>query len=133
MRENKISKYSGKNKNLNVIVIMIIGLIFVAVLFFIVYPAIINSGLIVTGESIKNVNAGTNTNLSNLKLRVSIPCSGHALLIINELKKANGVKDVSFEMPNYFTVSYNPLIISESEILGLDIFKGFPAIKVNDS
>lgn len=67
---------------------------------------------------------------SLLVLRVAIPCSGHAPLIINELKKTNGVKDVKFRLSNYFDVYYDSKTVNEEQVLSLPVFKEFSAQKV---
>ena len=67
---------------------------------------------------------------SKLTLNVAIPCSGHASLIIYEVKKLGGVNDVKFKGSNKFEVYYNQSKTSEREILTLDIFKEYPASKI---
>jgi len=69
--------------------------------------------------------------LASLSLAVQIPCSGHAPLIIDELKKDNGVKSVIFETPNVFDVKYNPSQTSTQKIMDMEIFKNFP-VKINN-
>ena len=44
--------------------------------------------------------------LSEITLKVDIPCPGHAPLISEELKTISGVKLIKFRFPNYFDVSY---------------------------
>lgn len=65
--------------------------------------------------------------ISVLNLQVNIPCSGHAPLISDELKKLNGVLGVKFNFPNYFEVSYDSTNISEQDILSIDVFKTYSA------
>lgn len=66
---------------------------------------------------------------SKLTLNVNIPCSGHASLIIYEIKKLGGVNDVKFIGSGKFDVYYDPAKTSEQKILALDIFKEYPASK----
>ena len=59
---------------------------------------------------------------------VDIPCPGHSLLIIYELKKDLGVKKVEFTEPNIFIVFFNQAQTSVAEIRSLDIFQSFKII-----
>lgn len=64
------------------------------------------------------------------KLKVDIPCPGHAGLIINELEAISGVKSVQFRyhLPNhFFDVLYNPTITSTTQILSLEVFETYQA------
>lgn len=85
---------------------------------FVVFPALanINSGII-DQEKYQ----------ANLSISVQIPCSGHAPLIIDELKKETGVGSVKFRTPNSFEIQYNPDEISREKIISLGIFKTFKA------
>ena len=70
--------------------------------------------------------------VKKLILEVDIPCSGHAPLVIDELRKIPGIEDIKFRPPNIFDVHFNPLIISEEEIISLEIFKSFkPKVLIN--
>ena len=64
--------------------------------------------------------------LSEITLKVDIPCPGHAPLISEELKTISGVKLIKFRFPNYFDVSYESST-SQKEILSLDVFDTYPA------
>jgi len=64
----------------------------------------------------------------NLSIAVQIPCSGHAPLIIDELKKDNGIGSVKFRLPNIFDVQYDPTKISSEKIISSEIFKTYKAI-----
>ncbi len=66
-----------------------------------------------------------------LTLEVSIPCPGHAPLIIGELKAIDGVGGVSFKFPNLFNVGYNPEATSKEEILSLEVFGTYKAKVMN--
>lgn len=65
--------------------------------------------------------------LKTLLITVDIPCSGHAPLITDELKKINGVTQVKFSLFNNFLITYDSSITSKKEILDLDIFKTYKA------
>jgi copper chaperone CopZ len=90
--------------------------------FFVIFPAVANISL--SGKAISETNS--NLSYSSLILNVNIPCSGHAPLIISELNKVNGIKDVTYENGN-FKVIYDSSIISKEKILNAEIFKEFPA------
>ena len=64
---------------------------------------------------------------STVSLQVTIPCSGHALLISGEIQKVDGVLGVKYRQPNFFDVSYDGSKTSEAAILGIDVFKTYPA------
>lgn len=88
-------------------------------MFFVIFPAIANSNS-------KNVENST----ASLFLSVQIPCSGHAPLITDELKKDPGVGSIKFKLPNVFEISYNPEKTSPAKILSLDIFQTFKATSI---
>jgi len=48
-------------------------------------------------------------------------------LIVEELGKVKGVKDVRFRFPNYFEVQFERSEVSLKEILGIDVFKTYKA------
>ena len=67
---------------------------------------------------------------NSLAIKVDIPCSGHAPLIIDELKKLNGVDSIGYTPLNTFTVNYNSQLTNEAAILSLEIFKTYKATKI---
>lgn len=69
----------------------------------------------------------TATALTTLSIAVDIPCTGHAPLISDELRKLRGVSSVGFSPPNVFEIKYTTEQISRNEILALDIFREYPA------
>jgi hypothetical protein len=85
--------------------------------------------------ALANVTAGnidvSGQQLESLSFSVAIPCSGHAPLIIDELKKDSGVKNVNFKMPNIFNIQYNPKETSVSKIESIDIFETYKLKVVN--
>jgi len=91
------------------------------VLFIFVFPAMAN----VSGGAAQNRGIYN----ANLSIAVQIPCSGHASLIINELKKNAGVGQVLFKMPNIFDVKYDSEKISPEKILSADIFNIYKATR----
>ena len=90
--------------------------------FFIIFPAVANIGS-VRGKAISD------SSLSQLVLNVAIPCSGHAPLIISELKTIDGVKDVQYDSGN-FIVKYDSYETTKEEILKLKIFEEYKAKEV---
>lgn len=95
---------------------------------YLVFPALANTSF--KNSSLEaSVVAQDN---SSITLKVNIPCSGHAYLIIDELKKVNGIKDIKFRLPNFFDVYFDSKIINEEQVLSLQIFKEFPAQKVDN-
>jgi len=135
MENNEISKeeninlqeHSDKQKYTNNNVMkhgqIIIGcLVFVTVLFFISSTVFSNTQQIpLTGNTI--ANDGTSTVI----LKVSIPCPGHAQLIIRNLNSISGVKNVKFDFPNIFNVEYDLSQTTEEDILNLDVFNTYRA------
>ena len=65
-----------------------------------------------------------------LALRVDIPCPGHALLIVREIRSINGVEAVRFKFPNIFDVDYDPEKTSKIQMLSLDVFNAFKATAI---
>ncbi|MFC1691752.1 hypothetical protein ACFL0W_06250 [Nanoarchaeota archaeon] len=93
-------------------------------LFMIIFPLAANMA------SATPTGAITAGSLSEITLKVKIPCPGHAPLITNELKTISGVQTVKFSFPNYFDVSYDNSITNQKEILSLDVFNTYAATKV---
>lgn len=90
-------------------------------LFFVVFPLTANiTPTSITGNIISPVG-------SKVTLEISIPCSGHASLIKDELAKLDGIRSVTFRSPNLFDVAYDSDVVSESQILKLDIFNTYKA------
>lgn len=74
--------------------------------------------------------ADSATQTALVSLSVDIPCSGHAPLINEELRKISGVKNIRFAAPNQFTVEYDPGLTNETQILNMEIFKTYQANKI---
>ena len=87
------------------------------VLFMIVFPLLANVGS----------SSPANANLASIRLKVEIPCSGHASLITQELKSVNGVEEVKFALPNIFDVKYDAAKTTKQQILALEVFKTYKA------
>ncbi|MFH7903739.1 MAG: hypothetical protein QW409_02185 [Candidatus Aenigmatarchaeota archaeon] len=78
------------------------------------------------------VSAQLSENFETITLKVDIPCSGHSPLVIDELKKVDGIISVKFRFPNYFDVTYDKTKISKDQILSLEIFKNFKATLISE-
>jgi hypothetical protein len=92
----------------------------VNLLFFkVVFPAVAN----VNFQETKKISqiAG----IQNITLKVNIPCSGHAPLISQEIKKISGITDVKFISPDLFAISFDSTRTNRDEIMNLEIFKTF--------
>ncbi|MBU0457456.1 MAG: heavy-metal-associated domain-containing protein [Nanoarchaeota archaeon] len=103
-------------------------------LFMLIFPLLANVSVgssSITGAAI-GIVSNENTD-SLLKLKVDIPCPGHAPLISQELKTIKGVTGIKFSFPNYFDVTYNSAETSKQEMLALDVFNSYPAIVVSES
>lgn len=103
-------------------------------LFMLIFPLLANVS--VGSSSITGLATGIANNENTdslLKLKVNIPCPGHAPLISEELKTIKGVTGIKFSFPNYFDVTYNSVETSKQKILALDVFKSYPATVVSES
>ena len=91
--------------------------------FFLIFPILVSSlsktNLPTTGLAIEST--------SNIVLEVDIPCPGHAPLIIDELKKVDGILSVTFDFPNIFSVTFDSKIVSKEKILSQEVFSSFKA------
>lgn len=87
----------------------------------VVFPRLANFGqpAVVLGQN----------NLVTKTLDVRLPCSGHALLISEELRKIAGVSGVYFNQEGYFEVSFDPDQVNLEQILNTPIFKTY-AVRV---
>lgn len=84
-------------------------------LFLVVFPALANM----------NANNSDNGNLISMSIEVKIPCSGHAPLIIDELKNNGEVDIVKFKLPNIFEIKYDSEKTSPEAITSLEIFETY--------
>jgi copper chaperone CopZ len=95
-------------------------------LFLVIFPLLAN----VTIASPLIANSGS---LSELKLQVDIPCSGHATLISGDIKQIAGIASIQFSLPNIFDVKYDPTVTSKQQILALDVFNTYKATVLSES
>ncbi len=130
LKRNKILSFSGIKRKWKYLSILYGTTIFVNLLFFmVIFPYLANL------DRTRPTKLFEDSTLSSLTLKVQIPCPGHAPLIIQELKKINGIEGVEFKFPNLFQIKFNPKRIDKLEILSLKIFQTFKVemIKENDS
>jgi hypothetical protein len=129
LKRNNCLCMSGARKRWKFLSILYTTTIAVNLLFFFaIFPAVANIGT-ASAVSIDNPAGGS---YPSLTLNVDIPCSGHAPLIIGELKNLDGVKDVKY-VSGKFEVYYDPSKTSKEKILLLEIFKEYPAKVVSEN
>lgn len=127
LRRNQICSWAGAKRKWRYLLILYGTTLSVnLVMFMIILPRVVNFNL----DSPRVLSQ--NTQESNFVLAVDIPCSGHAALIIDELKKVNGVQDVFFTSPNHFSINYDPKLVTSDQLLGIEIFKTFKATTYSD-
>ncbi|MBI4896428.1 MAG: hypothetical protein HY832_02670 [Candidatus Aenigmarchaeota archaeon] len=86
-------------------------------LFTLIFPALANAN---TGM----MSAARGDKL--FQLEVDILCPGHAPLVTEELKRIDGIVEITYTAPNIFHVLCDSRVTRE-QILSLDIFRSFPA------
>lgn len=99
-------------------------------LFMVVFPHLANVSISSPTGAFAGLPANTQF---SIKLKVDIPCSGHAPLISEELKSINGVIGIQFSSPNIFDVKYDATKTSKQQILLLDVFKTYKATVLDES
>jgi len=112
--------FSGFKRKWKYLITLYSTMVFINLaMFMLVFPALAN---INTDNMLSNGKSDT-----DLSIAVAIPCSGHAGLIIDELKKNDWIGQVTFKMPNIFNIRYDSKVASPEEILSLEIFKTYNA------
>jgi hypothetical protein len=86
-------------------------------MFFIIFPVLANIN--------SNQLSGDVINSAELSMRVELPCTGHAPLVMEEIKKNRSIQGVKFTAPDTFQIKYNPQETSPAKIASLEIFKTF--------
>jgi hypothetical protein len=126
LRQKKSLSWSGVKDNKRYLFTLVFSVVGINLAFFlVVFPLITNFN----SKNKTNTSYFAQSDLSRLSLKVAIPCSGHAPLVVEELKKNSGVVEVKFRLPNVFDVKYSKKTSAE-EILGAGIFKNFKAVKI---
>jgi len=124
--QGKCLSINGVKKNIRYLSVLIISVVSVnLLLYLVVFPLTANINL----NAKENVRILGQSNLSKITLKVSVPCSGHAPLIIDEVKKIPGIIDVKFRFPNLFDVTYSKNT-PEDKIINSEVFKIFKAEKI---
>ncbi|MBU1203870.1 MAG: cation transporter [Nanoarchaeota archaeon] len=103
-------------------------------LFMLIFPLLANVSIgpsSITGAAVGV--AGERGINSLIKLKIDIPCPGHAPLISQELKTIKGVTGIKFSFPNYFEVTYNSAETSKQDMLSLDVFESYKATVISES
>jgi hypothetical protein len=101
-------------------------------LFFVIFPLATNANFSRNeNEAPAHAKSGTRAGESRATtaITVDIPCSGHAPLVADEIRKNFPFTSVTFTLPNRFEITYNPFDTSPEKILSLDLFKTYPARK----
>ena len=105
-------------------IVIIINILFLTV----VFPLAASAAF--TNNTANLADTNTNSNISQITLNVSIPCSGHVFIINSALTKDPGVINVDFQAPRNFVISYDKTKTTKENILNNPIFKDFPAKEV---
>ena len=122
LKRNSLFSVKGVKSKWKYLSILYGTTILVNLLFFsVIFPRVANLSY---GRSIILSQTG---NVSQVTIQVQIPCSGHAPLIIDELKKLPGIGEIKFQMPNQFTVGYDSSKTNPGEIISAEIFQSYPA------
>lgn len=122
LKRNKMLSVSGIKLKWKYLSLMFFSTILInIILFFGVFPLLANASNSQQQNSLDD-------SYSELNLTVDIPCTGHAPLITEELKKLEGVYNVKFFFPDIFNVKFNPDIVSKGQILNISIFKEYPVV-----
>jgi len=120
LRKNGLLSFKGMKKKWKYLTGMYGSTIGInLVLFMFIFPLLANVSAMPTG-AVVGLDGG-------LKLKVKIPCPGHAPLISEELKTIDGVGNVRFSFPNVFDVEYDSSKTTEEEILALEVFETYKA------
>lgn len=117
LKKSKSLCISGIKKKWKYLTILYLTMIIVNLfMFFVIFPMMTKFNSNIVDQRIYS---------AEVTLSTQIPCSGHSLLIIDEIKKENGIGSVNFKNPNIFNIKYNPDITSPTEIQSLKIFESF--------
>ena len=135
LRRNGLLSWAGVRRKRGYLATMYGATLVINLLFFlVVFPAVANLDLSPTvsaGSPSVSVGDSKLTAPQSLVLAVKIPCSGHAPLIMSALKSTPGVLAARYEAPDRFAVTYDPLLVTISDILAQEVFQSFPAKLVN--
>jgi len=122
-KSGRLSVSGLKNRWRYILAVYVSTILVNLMIFFVVFPALANMDF-----SRSPKVQGQAENLSELAINVQIPCSGHAPLIIDEIKKNCDVQSVKFLMPNIFYIKYDPNKITPEKVISLEVFKTYKAV-----
>ncbi|MFA5992876.1 MAG: hypothetical protein WC796_04175 [Candidatus Pacearchaeota archaeon] len=127
LRKNKSLSFKGIKGHKSYLLIMYGITIGVAlVLYFFIFPMVVGATINMSGSAVKDLDS-----YQSVTLQVAIPCSGHGPLIVEEVKKVDGVIDVKFKDPNIFQVFYDSSKTDKQKIESISIFNEYKAKEVN--
>jgi len=135
LRRNGLLSWRGVGRKWRYLATLYATTIVINLLFFrVIFPATANLDLgnkSFPAPALAQVVAASDTlgaaSTRSVALEVDIPCSGHAPLIIGELKMVRGISQVTYREPNLFEVIYQPDQVSLQEILTQKVFESFRA------
>ena len=126
LRSHRCCSKNGIKNNWKYLTILYGTTLFINIVFiYYIFPTVT-----VATANMKNSNVVLNQKTNTLAIKVDIPCSGHGPLIVDEIKKVNGVTSINYEPLNTFTINYDPSLTNEIAILSLEIFKTYQATKI---
>lgn len=142
LMKNELLSLKGIKKKKVYLATMYGSTIGISLLFlFVVFPMLVSVSYGNEVQSTPNLASGatiaapqtldtttTPENVKTFKMSVQIPCGGHAPLIISEVRKVSGVVSIKNNGGwNVFEVNYDADKTSQEQILGIQVFKSYPA------
>ncbi|MEM4330515.1 MAG: heavy-metal-associated domain-containing protein [Candidatus Pacearchaeota archaeon] len=132
LKKSKLLSFEGIKKKKKYLITLYgstIGINFL--LFMVVFPLLANVSV---GSSTIDENSELiSKTYSVLKLKVDIPCPGHAPLISSDLKRLEGIKEVKFTFPDIFVITYDTAKTKKERILSLEVFNSYTATILEES
>ena len=131
LRRQGMLSWEGARRRWKYVTVMFGTTVAINLLFFmVIFPLVANSGFsaaapVVAAQSTDTVQAAVDR--SSVTLQVQIPCPGHAPLVMDELKRVDGITSLKYQFPDKFVVGYDPAKLTVEKILAADVFKEFPA------
>lgn len=110
-----------KGRKRFVLAMFVATLIANVTMMYVIFPAIAKT---------RNNNITIESSLSVITVKVAIPCTGHAPLIINEIGTLPGIVRVDFDSPDIFQITYDPQTANIDQIVALNVFETFQIAKI---
>lgn len=124
LKQNGLLSWKGVKKKRQYLMVMFGTTISInLILFLVIFPVLAN----VNGDT------GSTEGLATFRLKVDIPCPGHAPLIIDELKTVQGVGSVKYVFPDYFDVYYDASQTTKEEMMNIEVFTPYPCEEIQGS